>query len=180
MKWFCAVRFLLVNLPLHGCLKVANFWQANSGFKSIEFLEVLCRRATELQQTYPSCLSSLVGYPYREKGYQRPCWAKSHKGACSSWGEASSQHWAFWNCFMKSLLCSDLTWVPELGSPGRVRELLAGRARPCSLKDERGLTHYSSGTVFCYLCFRDRWQDSKGRRKKRKQISKLASEKIVM
>lgn len=91
---------------------------------------------------------------------------KNHRGACLSWREASCQHWAFWNCFIRSLWCSGLTWVSELGSPGRIRELLAGRARLCSLKDERGLTHCSSGTVFCYRCFRGRWQDSKGRKKK--------------
>lgn len=73
-KWFFAVMFLLVNLPLHDCLKIASFcqiWQGYSGFKSGEFLEVLCRQVTELQHICPSCLSSLVGYPCRERGYQR-------------------------------------------------------------------------------------------------------------
>lgn len=120
---------------------------------------------------------SPVGYPHRERWYQRPGCAKRHRGACSGWGEASCQHWDFWNCFIQRLLCSILAWVPELGSPGRVRELLAGTARPCSLKEERGVTLCSPGTVFCYLCFRGRWQDSKGRRKKGKQIRKLAPEK---
>lgn len=99
-----AVMFLLVNFSLHDCLKVVNFcqiWPGNSGFKSIEFLQVLCRRATELQHIGPShwgrssSLSSLVGCPCTERGYQRPCCAKSRKGACSSWGKASCQHWAF-------------------------------------------------------------------------------------
>lgn len=83
---------------------------------------------------------------------QREGEPKSHKGACSSWGEASCHHWA---SFIKSLLFSPGSQSWDLqAEPG---ELLAGRARPCSLHKERGLTHYSSGTQFCYLCFGGRW-----------------------
>lgn len=50
-----------------------------------------------------------------------------------------------------------------------------GRTRHLSLREERGLTHNFQGTVFCYFCFRGRWQERKGRRGK--QVRKLAPEK---
>lgn len=92
-------------------------------------------------------------------GTKDPAVQKATKELAQAGGKrAASTEPSHWNCYTRS------AQVPELGSPGGVRELPAGRARPCSPKEERGLTRYSSGTAFCCLCFRGRWQDSKGRR----------------
>lgn len=96
MKWFYAVMFLLVNLPLHNCLNVASFcqiWQDNSGFKGNEFLQVPCIWATELKHICPSRwgrssrLSTLLWDTHTEReGTKDPAVRKVTKELAQAWG----------------------------------------------------------------------------------------------